>query len=633
MFEQSKWIWLNDKAEINSYGEFVVEIEKSNKSTVCNLSCDGDYTLFVNERYVASNQYGDYEHYKVYDTIDLTQYLAEGKNVVKFLVWHFGKGTMRYIEAKAGLIFEIVQDGKVVAQSDAKILCRKSPTYRSGYNKEISPQLGFTFLYDATKEGQQNGFYSVVEVEKKCTFYPRPIKKQDIGEPCVSNILKNDGNYYLIDLGKETVGLPVLKFYSSTEQKIRVDFGEDLQNGHVRRIIGTRDFSFDYVAKIGDNNYVNYMLRLGCRYLEVYAEQPITVEYIGLLPQTYPVETIDYKLNDELDQKIFNLCIDTLKLCMMEHYVDCPWREQCFYAFDSRNQMLSGYYAFKGGNKEYVRANLKLMSMDRREDNMFSICAPCGWDLTIPSFSLYYYLAVREYLEHTGDLTLGEEVYDKLNSVIQVFVNNRKNGLVCKFKGANNWNFYDWTEYMEGALHGEEESVPDVMINLLFILALENLKIIESTLSKDFKYEEILSETKLKTRDAFFNEENGLFSMTIGGNEYTDLANSLAVILGLIGQEEREKISLALTSGDLTECSLSMKTFKYDALLTVDEEKWLPYVFSEIRKDYTKMLDAGATATWETIDGAKAFDNAGSLCHGWTAIPIYYYSKYLLLKN
>ena len=47
----------------------------------------------------------------------------------------------------------------------------------------------------------------------------------------------------------------------------------------------------------------------------------------------------------------------------------------------------------------------------------------------------------------------------------------------------------------------------------------------------------------------------------------------------------------------------------------------------EIRKNYKKMLDYGSDTTWETIDGACAFDNAGSLCHGWTAIPIYYFRK------
>ena len=106
-------------------------------------------------------------------------------------------------------------------------------------------------------------------------------------------------------------------------------------------------------------------------------------------------------------KKIYEACINTLELCMMEHYVDCPWREQCLYAFDSRNQMLCGYYAFAGGNKEYARANLLLMSKDIRADRLLSICYPCGTDLTIPSFSLYYFIAVKEYVKYNFSLIFG----------------------------------------------------------------------------------------------------------------------------------------------------------------------------------------------------------------------------------
>ena len=37
-----------------------------------------------------------------------------------------------------------------------------------------------------------------------------------------------------------------------------------------------------------------------------------------------------------------------------------------------------------------------------------------------------------------------------------------------------------------------------------------------------------------------------------------------------------------------------------------------------------KMLDMGATTFYETEEGASSFGGAGSLCHGWSALPIYY---------
>jgi hypothetical protein len=58
---------------------------------------------------------------------------------------------------------------------------------------------------------------------------------------------------------------------------------------------------------------------------------------------------------------------------MHEHYEDCPWREQALYTMDSRNQMLSGYYALS----EYVfpRASLVLISKGVRPDGLLSLDA------------------------------------------------------------------------------------------------------------------------------------------------------------------------------------------------------------------------------------------------------------------
>jgi hypothetical protein len=39
------------------------------------------------------------------------------------------------------------------------------------------------------------------------------------------------------------------------------------------------------------------------------------------------------------------------------------------------------------------------------------------------------------------------------------------------------------------------------------------------------------------------------------------------------------------------------------------------------------MLSAGATTFWETELGEADFENAGSLCHGWSALPIYYFHR------
>ena len=111
--------------------------------------------------------------------------------------------------------------------------------------------------------------------------------------------------------------------------------------------------------------------------------------------------------------------------------------------------------------------------------------------------------------------------------------------------------------------------------------------------------------------------------MSISGDDYTVLGNALAILTGLTDKNESEYICEKIASGDLSDWSLSMKCFKYDALLATDQEKWQGYVIDEIRKDYGAMVETGNTV-WETSDGARAFNNAGSLCHGWSSIPVYY---------
>ena len=44
------------------------------------------------------------------------------------------------------------------------------------------------------------------------------------------------------------------------------------------------------------------------------------------------------------------------------------------------------------------------------------------------------------------------------------------------------------------------------------------------------------------------------------------------------------------------------------------------------------MLERGATSFWETILGVDESDSS-SLCHGWSAMPVYYYHKLLIDKN
>ena len=89
VFKKSKWIWISNELNKDEYGEFFTSFYCESSNAECRISCDGDYTLFVNGNMVESNQYGDFEHYKVFDEIDISKYIKRGKNTFAVLVWHF----------------------------------------------------------------------------------------------------------------------------------------------------------------------------------------------------------------------------------------------------------------------------------------------------------------------------------------------------------------------------------------------------------------------------------------------------------------------------------------------------------------------------------------------------------------
>ena len=57
---------------------------------------------------------------------------------------------------------------------------------------------------------------------------------------------------------------------------------------------------------------------------------------------------------------------------------------------------------------------------------------------------------------------------------------------------------------------------------------------------------------------------------------------------------------------------------KYDAILKTDGD--VSFCVNEVCDVFGKMLFSGATSYWETAYGEADFDDAGSLCHGWSAV-------------
>ncbi len=627
---KSEWIWIDEKSEYDTYGEFVSEFVYSEGKANFKISVDSNYELYINGKFVNSGQYADFPHYKVYDELDVTEFLAKGDNRIAIIVWYHGEQCFTYAHGNAALRYELCVDNKLLSYSEENTLSRMSKAYKNGLRKLITSQLGYGFSYDASEEdewktGELNDFSKSCIVKQDLELFKRTIKKLVIAPIAESKLIIKEKGYYLFDLGREEVGYLTLKVSSKTKQTITVCYGEHIKDGRVRRKIGSRDFSFDIVVPEGETEYTNRMRRLGGRYLEIHCKDELEVIYLSVLPCYYPLDVKEKIFKNELHQKIYDVSVRTLTLCMHEHYEDCPWREQGLYAMDSRNQMLCGYYAFR--EYDFPRDNLYLMSKDNRSDGLLSICTPTSWDLVIPSFVLHYFTQVYEYTKYSKDLTLIEEIFSKLSSIIKVFVDRIEDGLIKNFPQKCCWNFYEWTSGMDGNPGDISHNSTDTALNCLLSIALCNMQKICDLLGVKAEYQELATKLNNKINEKFWDAEKGLYVNSLGSTDVSELNNALAILCGAATGERTKTICEKLVSdNELTKASLSMICFKYDALIMTDKDKYASYIIKDIEKNYKRMLDDGATSFWETLDGEADFDNAGSLCHGWSAMPVYYFN-------
>ena len=609
----AKKIWTNDINTQDEYVDFFGSFKYTGNAPVhLHITCDGSFTFWINDKKFFFGSCADFPNDKVYYVFDLTKYCQEENNF-KITVWHSGSDTQTYINADAFLAFKVISKKQILCESGEDILSCKNPNYLSGYKKLITTQLGFSFLYDNTVDGLQALSKSCVYGE--CNAKRRKVSNLKLLKPAPATIIETD-NGYIFDLGKETVGFVYIDIESDCKQKITIAYGEHLYNGHVKQNIHGREFSVEFIAKQGDNKYLNTFRRIAGRYLEIQTKN-IKINAITIRPTVYPVIRKQVDIKDKLTEKIYKTCVYTLECCMHEHYEDCPWREQALYTMDSRNQMLCGYYAFKG--YKFQRENLVLISKSLRADGLLSICAPSGLDLPIPFFTLVYPIQVYEYIKYSGDKSILKEVGHVIRKIKGTFASKvSSNNLIPAF-GAPYWDFYEWTE---GSDHCNESFSTyngryDLILNCMYI---HSLKYIDALIGEKTD----VSLIKTAIVDNFYNKEKALYKLDNKSENYSVLGNAFALLVGLGDNQLTDKL---INNKNLIPSTLSMKTFVYDALLNVSE-KYSKWIIEDIESTYTYMLDNGATTFWETIVGAEDFGGAGSLCHGWSALPIYYYNLF-----
>ena len=610
-------IWIDKEKKVNRYICFQTEFNVVNvETTTFYIAADTKYELYINGQLAGFGQYEDYPLKKVYDEYDITSYVKCGTNLLSILVYSQGEDSYQHRSGLPMVIFAATTNNKCLITSNGKTKCREALEFTSGSFERITPQRSFNFGFDLRQDDgwreknvSQAWQYAVICDDSDVSYVPRPNKNLVLSEVYCGNVitqgcfrinegktvaeqmqyasmayckkntvLKSESNkfsilkentYWIADLGEEKAGYISLDIEAEDGAVLDIACGEHLADMRVRSFVGGRNFAFRCLCREGRQKIRFYIRRLAGRYLQFFAHSGIRVIHqAGLHEVEYPLEFVGaFQSNDRLFNQIYKTSTRTLHLCMHEHYEDCPQREQALYGMDSRNQMLTGYYAF--GEMIMPRSSLELLGMGQRENGMLEICAPAKDELFIPSFALAWVLALKEYALFSGDLEFIRKMQKSVRALLDYFVGHTENGVLLRPHEPGSWNFYEWTVGMDN--WDDDLSIKaDAPLNALFVIALNSYcDLCEwiGELEEKIWASGICNKIIGSFHKTFYNEEIGVYQNYIGEDiepSFSQLTQSFALLANCVPDEYQKSIRQKLLSPDLVETSLRYLIFKYD---------------------------------------------------------------------
>jgi len=459
-----------------------------------------------------------------------------------------------------------------------------------------------------------------------------------LNEACFED---NQGVYLVLDLNREEAGIFDIEIESDSGAVIDIAYGEHLYDLRVTARAEDRNFADRCICKEGRQRFTHYFTRFGCRYIQLHisnVKKRFILYYAGLLPVEYPVDFRGvFSCSDLLHSKIYSVAVRTLHLCMHEHYEDTPMREQALYSMDSRNQALCGYYCF--GEYDYPQAAISLLGESLKSDGYLEMCAPAQPKRTIPSFSMIWFIELYEFYLYSGRIDFVKKMLPVVKAMLGKYMENLVDFLLPTPQGDRYWNFYEWADGLDNFSSPIEQGIKlDAPLNLFFYMALDaSEKLFEAC----NEAEDAIACSGLKNKmrkaihDTFWNEKEKAYATSVcngvRSTHFAELTQALALYANVCPEDAAQGLRARLASNEngFVPITLSYSIFKYEALLQ-DYEKYGKRVFDEIAELWSSMLYRNATSFWEVINAPDLFRQGWSLCHGWSAIPVYLYHAYIL---
>jgi len=635
------------------------------------VSADNRYKLFLNGQLVSFGPAkGDLNHWN-YETVDLAPFLNKGQNIVAAQVWNEGEfRAVNQFSYRTAFILQGVTSEAQVLNTNNTWKCIQDSSYtpvpveintyyiagpgeRVNLSKQIkgwktlsiqdtnwknaNPIFGGTPKKIMGEYGGLTGWLLIPSILPQMELTPQRLlkllKAEGVTVPASFPASKtsitvppNTVATLLLDQSYLTNAYPTILFSAGKNATIAIGYQEALygnfpEKGNRNEIAGkTLIGRNDIIVSDGTPNQIFTSLSWRTyRYVQLRIttkENPLVLEDIYGTFTGYP-----FQLNAKLDtdnpelKKIFEVGWRTARLCAMETYMDCPYYEQMQYIGDTRIQGLISLY--NSGDDRLMRNALNLLDNSRQSEGITLSRYPTVELQIIPPFSLWYIGMLHDYMMYGNDI---EFIKNKLFGARQIL--NFFKGFQQadgSLKNVPYWLFVDWvnaTGWQAGRAPVGEDGYSALM-DLQLLWAYQVAADMEQQIGIKENaaiYNKAAAQLKNTIQKKYWDNAKMLFADRTEKDLFSQHANALAILTGLVTTEQAAKIAnILLSDKTLAPASIYFKYYLHRALVQAgkgnDYLKWLDI--------WRENLALGLT-TWAED---SELNKTRSDCHAWGASP------------
>lgn len=344
-------------------------------------------------------------------------------------------------------------------------------------------------------------------------------------------------------------------------------------------------------------------------------DEPLTIEHVGMTETRYPLDPEAYfHCSDDSLDAVQAVCLRGMQMCMHDMHFDCPYYEQQMYGGDTRLQMLMTQVL--SPDDRLNRQAFRLFEVSQRDSGMVSMNYPTKWLQESTTFSEYWAMMLGDYALRRDNPAW---VRSRLPAVRKLLFNLEgllnEDGLQANAPG---WCFVDWVPHWDSGKAPEDGEGVSAVNNLLYLLALQKVAVAEESVGE----RELAARWRRRSTDLggrifsrFWCEERGLVADTAAKNCFSEHAQALAILTGLLTPERQARVVRGLErDADLAQCTASFSSYLFEAYFACGRaDLFLKKL--DVWREYVRM------GLHTPLEGPG---DARSDCHAWSSNPIYH---------